>query len=70
MYRAGGLSKPWPLNGLVAEALAYHSDFMMNDNDGTIPQQIAHLEGIASKMRCAYLKIEPASSISAATSPT
>ena len=24
---------------------------MMNDNDGTIPQQIAHLEGIASTMR-------------------
>jgi hypothetical protein len=24
----------------------------MNDNEGTIPQQIAHLEGIASTMRC------------------
>ena len=23
----------------------------MNDNDGTIPQQFAHLEGIASTMR-------------------
>jgi hypothetical protein len=23
----------------------------MNDNEGTIPQQIAHLEGIASTMR-------------------
>jgi hypothetical protein len=47
----GGLSKPWSLNGLVAEALAYHSDFTMNDNEGTIPQQIAHLEGIAATMR-------------------
>ena len=47
----GGLSKPWSLNGLVAEVLAYHSDFTMNDNEGTIPQQIAHLEGIAATMR-------------------
>ena len=42
---------PWSLNGMVAEALAYHSDFAMNDNEGTIPQQIAHLEGIAATMR-------------------
>ena len=47
----GGLWKPWSLNGMVAEALAYHSDFTMNDNEGTIPQQIAHLEGIAATMR-------------------
>jgi hypothetical protein len=30
---------------MVAEALAYHSDFTMNDDEGTIPQQIGHLEG-------------------------
>ena len=42
---------PWSLNGMVAEALAYHSDFTMNDNEGTIPQQIAHLEGTAATMR-------------------
>ena len=47
----GGLWMPWSLNGMVAEALAYHSDFTMNDNEGTIPQQIAHLEGTSATMR-------------------
>ena len=66
----GGLWKPWSLNGLVAEALAYHSDFMMNDNDGTTPQQIAHLEGIASKMRDNLGEARADPSSRSAVSPT